>query len=909
MTEALLNKPSGMRVAPSSFSQRRLWMLDRLYGQRASYNVSCPYRLTGPIDIARLQRSLDAIVRRHEVLRTSFRWEDDDVVQVIAPELSVPITLHELDAASEDRRFSAAVEAVAADAALPFDLEAVPLFRARLYRLGDQDHVLALCFHHAIFDGWSEAVLLDELTSLYEARALAELPMQYRDFAAWQRETTAGCAVDASLEFWRERLNGAPATLNIPLDHPRPSEPTHRGGQELLFLSRAEVESLTAVSRRHRVTLFMTLLSAYGVVLHRYTGDPDVMIGTVMAGRTRAEIEKLIGFFINTVVLRVKLDREPTFVDLLEQIKESSLEAHAHQDVPFERVVEALHPQRTTGQTPFFQTIFVLQGAVNGRRMVGDVRFEPLEIHNGSSKCDLVLSVGEAKDGREGLCCSLQYDADLFARQTAIGLLESYRSVLAAVSADANRPIGTLPIVGPTARALIDRWSETAAHGAPRSTIHREFEAAVARAPSAVALTGESGSLTYAELEARANQLAARLRREGVHKGDLVGVCLERTIAAIVAQLAILKAGGAYVPLDPAYPRSRLELMLQDTGARIVLSDSRTAGRLPPCATRVIPLDQEADALAQESSDPAADDTNAEDIAYVMYTSGSTGQPNGVRVPHRGVLRLVLAADYVCWENATTFLQMAPLSFDASTFEVWAPLLHGRRLVVFPERVPTVSTLADVLRDERIDCLWLPSALFNVVIDERPECLGGVSQLIVGGEALSVPHVRKAQAQLPLTQLVNGYGPTECTTFACCYPIAGLDDRHVASIPIGRPIGATTCLVLDARRQPVPVGVVGELYIGGDGVALGYHNRPQLTAERFVPDPTGRSARRWYRTGDRVRWSSDGLLEFHGRLDAQMKVRGFRVEPGEIEAACRRHPGVRDATVTLENGAGRVGDG
>ena len=883
-------------------------MLDRLYGQRASYIVSCPYRVSGPLDIARLQESIDVIVHRHEALRTSFRLEGDDVVQVIRPDLSVPITVQDLGHLPQTGRFHAAVENVALEAARPFDLETGPLVRVRLYRLGEQDHLLALLFHHAIFDGWSEDVFLAELVALYDAGAcggtgetLRELPIQYRDFAVWQRETAADPAVQTSLEVWRERLTGAPAVLNLPLDYPRPGEPTRRGGQEFLFLSQAQGDMLKAVGRRHGATLFMTLLAAYSVVLHRYAGDREVVIGTVLAGRTRVEIERLIGFFINTVALRVDLGQAPTFVDLLQQIKQSSLEAHSHQDVPFERVVELLHPQRTTGQMPIFQTIFVLQGGISRRLTCGDLCFEPLEIHNGTSKCDLVLSVGEAKDGRDGLSCSLEYDADLFKPETAARLLESYRCVLNAVSDDPEQPIATIPVVGPTDRALIERWSETRAEYPRASTIHREFEATAARTPSAVAVTGESESLTYADLDARANRLAARLRREGVRKGDLVGLCLERTIDAIVAQLAVLKAGAAYLPLDPAYPVARLGFMVQDADVRVVLTHARTAARLPQGGANVIVLDQEAGVIAQESAESRGDECGAEDLAYVMYTSGSTGRPNGVRIPHRAVLRLVLATNYVRWETATTFLQMAPLSFDASTFEVWGPLLHGRRLVVFPERVPTVPILGDVLRAEGIDCLWLPSALFNVVIDERPECLAGVSQLIVGGEALSVPHIRLAQAHLPSTQLINGYGPTECTTFACCHPIPHLDDRDVAAIPIGRPIGGTSALVLDAQRQPVPVGVVGELYIGGDGVALGYHNRPQLTVERFVADPTAKSGRLWYRTGDRARWSPEGVLEFHGRLDAQVKVRGFRVEPGEIEAACRRHPGVRDASVVLES--------
>lgn len=898
--------PDGAVVAPSSFAQRRLWMLDRVHGQRASYNVPCLYRVNGALDTARLQRSLDAIVRRHEILRTAFRFDGDDVVQVILPDLIVPITRHVAGPNDADRRVLAAIEAATEAAAEPFDLETAPLLRVDLYCVTEQHHLLSFCFHHAIFDGWSEGVFLDELSQHYLAFSegapvvtLGELPVQYRDVAAWQREQVSSAAVEASAEFWRQRLTGAPGTLNLPLDYPRPSGPTHRGAQEVIFLSRDQVDALNALGRRRGATLFMTLLAAYAVVLHRYSADREVIIGTALAGRTRPEFEPLIGFFINTVALRVDLAGEPTFVELLERVKQTSLDAHSHQDIPFDKVVEALQPQRAAGHTPFFQTIFVLQNSSGRRHTLGELRLEPVQIHNRTSKCDLVLSVEAPKDGRDGLWCLLEYDADLFKPATAMRLLDSYRAVLDAVTLDPDGPIATVPIVGADDRALLETWSTTTSEYRRESTIHREFEAVAAGAPTAIAVTAESVSLTYAELNARANRLAAHLRREGVQRGELVGIYLERSIEAIVAQLAVLKAGAAYLPLDLAYPESRLRFMLRDGRVRIVLALGSAADRLPGGEARVIALDRHAEEVAPAASENQAGG-GGDDLAYVMYTSGSTGRPNGVRIPHRGVLRLVLGANYVCWEKATTFLQMAPLSFDASTFEVWGPLLRGRRLVLFPASVPSVPLLADVLRDQGIDCLWLTASLFNAVIDERPECLAGVSQLIVGGEPLSVAHVRIAQARLPVTEIINGYGPTECTTFACCYPIPKVGD-HIASIPIGRPIGNTSVQVLDARRQPVPIGIVGELYVGGDGVALGYHERPQLTAERFVADPTGRSARLWYRTGDRARWTPDGVLEFHGRLDAQLKIRGFRVEPGEIEAACRHHPGVRDASVMLEN--------
>ena len=891
----------GVVKAPCSLPQRRLWLSHSLYGQRSSYNIPFLYRLEGALDVGRLQRSLDRVLERHEVLRTFFRLENRDVVQVIQPKLRVPIAEKDLNQMPVGEAVKSALAAAAIDAAIPFDLTTTPLLRATLYRLGDRDHVLAFCVHHIIFDGWSEGILWRELAAFYdadsEACGLEELAIQYADFAIWQRQHRAGDAAESSHAYWKRQLADVPAVLNLPLDAPRPVEPSHRGRLEVMDVPGPVVHALVALGRRYGATLHMMLLAAYSVVLHRYSGDPEVVIGTALAGRTRSEIEPLIGFFINTVAVRADLRGEPTFVDLLERIKRVILESHANQDVPFEAVVEMLHPDRTTGQIPLFQTMFVLQNHEGAPVSLGEATLSPLEVHNGSSKCDLLLSIRAVHDGSSGMACSLEYDTDLFRPATAVRLLESFRSVLVGVIERPNQRIATLPVVSPSERELLTSWGRTPAESPRDSTIHREFAAAAARTPHAIAVSCESESLTYAQLEVRAQQLAVVLRREGVQRGDLVAMCLERGLTPIVAQLAVLKTGAAYLPLDTSYPASRISFIIEDARPRVVLAERRTAEVLPPCDARVIHLDQALEPMLA-FPEPWPDEGNGEDLAYVMYTSGSTGRPNGVRVPHRGVLRLGLGSTYVDWRKATTFLQMAPLSFDASTFEVWGPLLNGARLVVFPEQVPTIPRLEQVLREGKVDCLWLTAALFNFVIDERPECLASVRQLIVGGEALSVPHVIRSQARLPFTKLINGYGPTECTTFACCYPIPSIP-ASATSIPIGRPIANTSVLVLDTNRRVVPVGVVGELYIGGDGVALGYHDRPELTAARFVPDPSGDTGERWYRTGDLVRWLPEGVLDFVGRIDSQVKMRGFRVEPGEIEAVCRRHHAVRDVVVLL----------
>ena len=869
--------------------------------QGSSYNIASTYRIAGLLDIGGLRRGLDILVERHETLRTSLRFEEGDVVQVILPKLKVQIRFVDHSDLAGPERLGAALADAGARAAEPFDLETAPLFRASLHRLSEGDHLLALCFHHCVFDGWSEGVFLRELAALYAATdanarsLLPELAIQYADFAEWHRQQTTDAAMAAGLAYWKTQLADAPASLNLPLDRPRPLEPTRRGGIVRVDLSSELVTALEAFSRQQGATLFMTLMAGYSVVLHRYSGDEQVLIGTALAGRTRPEIEPLIGFFVNTVTIRADLRGDPTFPALLARIRQTSLEATSHQDVPFEHVVQTLQPDRRTGNMPLFQVMFAMQNASSSVPSFGDLVVTPLDVHNGTSKCDLVLNIGPHRDGVDGLCCQLEFDTDLFDATTATRFLESCRLVLEGIATEAGRPISMLPLVTEQERSVITAWARTPGEYPRTSSLHREFESVAQRAGTAVALCFESQEVTYEELEAQANQLANRLRREQVQPGELVGVCLDRSIAAIIAQLAILKVGAAYLPLDPGYPSSRLAFMLQDAGVRLVLAHGPTSPLVPSTGTKILDLVLAAESIAGESREVLDVDAGPEDLAYVMYTSGSTGRPNGVRVPHRGVMRLVLGTDYIDWQRATRWLQMAPLSFDASTFEIWGALLHGARLTVFPERVPTLPKLEKVLSAERIDCLWLTAALFNFIVDEKPDCLAHVSQLIIGGEALSVPHLLRAQARLPAVQIINGYGPTECTTFACCHRIPRLSYEET-SIPIGRPIGNTAVRVLDRRNQEVPIGVAGELYIGGDGVALGYHDRPDLTLQRFVQDASGEV---WYRSGDLVRWRQDGVLDFLGRLDSQLKVRGFRVEPGEIETVCRRHPAVRDAAVLV----------
>jgi amino acid adenylation domain-containing protein len=815
-------------------------------------------------------------------LRTALRLERQNIVQAIAADVEVPLEISTLDSVPDSEKFELALRSAAKQATLPFDLGTAPLMRAALYRVGEDDHVLALCFHQAIFDGWSEFKFIQQLGTIYAAGdgELVELPdpvRQYAEFAVAQEQQAA----TQSAEDARRLVVGTAAPLNLPFDRVRPAKRSNRGGLESIRLSRELTASIERFSTTQGLTMFTTLLTAYAVLLHRYSGDEEMMIGVIRNGRPSRDFENTIGCFTSSRGVRVDMRGNPSLLTVLKRIREA-----LSSDEP--------------NEARLFQVMFALQHPQPSALSFGSLRVTPLVVHSGTSKCDLLLNVVPS-DPAGDLSCRLEFDSDQFEASTAVRLLESYRLLLENAVAEAERPIGILPVVSDEQRRALAQWSKRPVEYPKTSSLHRQFEAVARARPDAVALSEGSEHVSYAELDVRANRLAGRLRREGAQRGELIGLCLERSIAAVVAQLAILKAGCAYLPLDPSYPTSRLELMLDDAGVRFVFATESTAGSLSRSVAKTLRLDTDLTGDG-EATIPIDDGVGADDLAYVMYTSGSTGQPNGVRIPHRGVLRLVLGTDYIEWDSATTFLQMASLSFDASTFEVWGALLHGKRLVVFPDRVPTVRRLAEVLSAERVDCLWLTAALFNVVIDEQPGCLAGVSQLIIGGEALSVRHVHRAQQLLPHTQIVNGYGPTECTTFACCYRVPRLaaDDRR--SIPIGRPISNTSLYVWDRRKRPVPIGVRGELYIGGDGVALGYHARAELTAERFVPDPES-SLHRLYRTGDFVRWRTDGVLEFLGRSDSQVKIRGFRIEPGEIEAACRRHPAVRDAVVLVVRGS------
>ncbi len=892
---------------PLSFGQQRLWLLQELEPQSVLYNVAAALRLCGRLDVPVLEASLASLVKRHEALRTRFGRIEGRPVQVIDDGTAWRLAHEDLSALPEAEREGEARRRSSEEARRPFDLSGGPLFRAQLLRLDERDHVLALAMHHAVSDGWSVGVLVRELRELYAAFAegrpspLPELPVQYADFAAWQREWLRAEVLDEQLAYWKGRLGGAPPVLELPTDHPRPAVQRHRGARRERTLPAELRGALLHLSRREGATLFMVLLAALEALLWRYGGQTDLVVGSPIANRTRREVEGLVGFFVNTLALRTDVSGDPTFCELVRRVREVALGAYQHQDLPFEKLVEELRPERSLSHHPLFQVMFVLQNAPRETLQLPGLSLSPQRMEEATTaKFDLLLSVVE---GAAGLGVGLGYDADLFEPSTIDRMLGHYEALLRAAVRDPGARLSELSLLAAGERRRVLReWNATSV-AFPERSIGEVFEEAARARPEAVAVVHGSERLSYGELEARSNQLARYLRTRGVGVESRVGICLERSMELVVGLLGIVKAGGAYVPLDPEYPRDRLELLARDAGISVILTQERLRGRLSGCGAELVSLDEEWGRIGEEGTEAIRSEVGPEHLAYVTYTSGSTGVPKGVEVRHRGVLRLLFGADYAEFGPGEAFLQLAPVSFDASTLEIWGPLLHGGRCVLFPGRVPTPGQLGEVLRREGVTTLWLTASLYNAVVDEAPEVLEGLKQLLIGGEALSVPHVKKGLERLPGTRIINGYGPTEGTTFTCCYPIPR-EIGDVRSIPIGRPIGNTRVYVLDERMEPLPVGVAGELFIGGDGLARGYLRRPELTAETFVPDPFGPGpGGRLYRTGDRARYLEDGRVEYLGRLDDQVKVRGYRIEPGEIEAALLGQGQVRQCAVVVREDA------
>jgi len=898
---------AGQAATRLSFAQERLWFMERWHPGSTVYNLLDAVRLTGRLDVANLADAFAAVVRRHESLRSVVVEIDGVPFQEVRRPSFECFPVVDLTTLPPSLRSTTARTLAAAEGRHGFDLASEPLFRTLLLRLGPREHLLVLVTHHIMTDLWSFGVLIRELGEFYKTRrdardagvsALPEPEIQYADFAAWQREWLSGEVLRRELDYWKQQLAGAPSSLELPTDRPRPSAQGFRGASLSFSLPAPLSAGLRALAQSSGATLFMVFTAALSALLGRYTGQQDVLLGSPIAGRNRRELEPLIGFFVNTLVLRTDLSGNPTFQELLNRVRETTLEAFAHQDVPFDRLVEELQPVRDPSRPPLVQVVLAFQRSLVEDLELPGLSLSSLDMGTSTAKFDLTFFM---TDDDCTLTGAIEYDTDLFTA-TRIGRLAGhFRKLLEEAVTKSLRPLQSLALLSPAEDQQLLEWNDTEAAYPRESTPARMLATQAAKRPDKVAVVevgvaGTAVAISFRELLRRADRVARALRALGVGPEILVGLLAERSLSSLIATAGILRSGGAYLPLDPNLPRERLQFMIADGGVPVVLAESRLVALVRSGGVEVLTIES---ALAASESEEPVDDGFADpgQLAYVNYTSGSTGTPKGVGVTHRSIVRLLFGVAYARFGPRESFLHLAPASFDASTLEVWAPLLHGGRCVLFPPEIPTAAALERVIVDFRVTSLWLTSSLFNQVVDEKPTALAGLEQLLVGGEELSVPHVRRAARSLPAIRLINGYGPTEGTTFTCCYPLPGVPEPE-AAISIGRPIGNTRVYLVDPLGRRVPAAHPGELLIGGDGLARGYLNRPRWTGERFVPDPFGGvPGGRLYRSGDRARWLRDGRLDFQGRFDHQVKIRGFRIELGEIEARLAAHPGTKAVAV------------
>ncbi|MGH8547623.1 MAG: amino acid adenylation domain-containing protein, partial [Methylococcales bacterium] len=907
---------------PLSHAQSRLWFLDQLEPGNGFYNMPLGLWLNGRVDVAALERSLNEVVRRHEALRTRFESGPGEPVQAIMSDARVILVQESLYELPADQREIEALRLAEQEATRPFDLTTGPLFRVRLLCLeyrDDQPHaegkyLFLAVLHHSIADGWSMDILVHELTTLYEAFAagrpspLRDLQLQYADFAVWQRLWLRGDVGERQLGYWTERLQGCRSVLELPADRPRPALQTYKGSTYAHCLPDKLRRGLSKLSRAHDVTPFMLLLGAFQVLLSRYSGQTDVCVGTPVANRNRLELEGLIGFFVNTLVLRTDLSGNPVFTELLKQVRDVTLGAQAHQDLPFEQLVEALQPERDTSYSPLFQVMFDWQDTPREDLELPGIQISPLEVGTRSAKFDLTLNVTNTA---EGLLTEWEYNTDLFDERTMRRMARYYATLLEGIVSTPRSRLSELPFVttGELRQLLLD-WSGTERVYPLNWTVVECFEAQVERTPEAVALVDEDQALSYRELNARSNRLAHYLRTLGIGPEGFVGLCVERSVMMVVGMLGILKAGGAYLPLDPNYPRERLDYSLRDAAPRVLLTQLSQQARWRSGSWETVCLDRD---WEQRMAGQPASNLNltpgSEQLAYVIYTSGSTGRPKGVAVRHGGMVNHALAVvEGFALKPSDSVLQFASFNFDQSVEEIFPSLLAGATLVLMPAAPPAPGEdLIRFIEKRRISVLHLPTAYWSQWVQEwsrvpgrLPDCLRLIN---VNSEKVPAERFAAWRRLAADSEVIwfNTYGPTEMTITATWYAyhrgsgwLAEQDE-----VPIGRPLPNIRAYILDQHLELLPAGIVGQLFLGGAGLARGYLNRPDLTASAFVPDPFGAPGGRLYRSGDLARYRDDGVIEYLGRIDQQVKLRGFRIEPGEIEARLLDHAAVREAVVML----------
>ena len=893
-----------------SFAQQRLWFFDQLEPGLSAYNIPAAVRLKGSLNLSALEESLNEIVKRHESLRTTFGNSAGRPSQLIAPALTMRLPIIDLSQLPASEQEIEVRRLVTAEAQRPFDLSRGPLVRGTVLRLGEQEHVGLLTMHHIVSDGWSAGILIREVAELYFAfcaggeSPLASLPIQYADFAAWQRQWLQGDVLENQISYWKRQLAGAPTSIDLPLDRPRPALQTFRGANESQVLPRQLRDGFKRLGREAGTTQFMTYLAAFKALLHRYSGQDDLAIGTPVANRNRLETEGLIGFFVNALVLRTDLSGNPSFRELLGRVREVCLGAYGHQDLPFDRLVEELQVKRELSRNPLFQVMFVLTNTALRTIELPGLTLTPVEGDGEAAHFDLTMQILETD---QGLTATLVYNTDLFEAATIRRMLGHYVSLLEAILADPDQRLSDLPLLSEDEHRQLGAWDSGETHVRADLSVPRHFEAQVQRTPDAIALAFEGGQLTYGELNRLANRLAHRLAALGVGPDMPVAVCLERSPELIIALLAVLKASGAYLPLDPAYPKERLAFMLRDSGARLILTQERLLAALPDHNASVVFVDSGAPDIVGGNEENPDSSPHPESLAYVIYTSGSTGQPKGVLVSHGSIaahcdnirrLYELSAQDAV--------LQFTAPSFDVSLEEILPTLTAGARLVVMGQVIWQPAEFCQRISELGLTVLNLPTVYWHELAREW----AGLAALdpsvqprlfVIGGDTVR-PESLALWQRTPMREirLLNGYGPTETTITATIFEISSRiqESTSYQRVPIGRPLANRTIHILDARGNHVPIGVSGQLHIGGAGLARGYLNRPDLTAETFVADPfSAVPGARMYKTGDLARYRPDGNIEFLGRADDQVKIRGFRIELGEIETTLGQHPAVRQAVV------------
>ncbi|ONF73753.1 non-ribosomal peptide synthetase [Amycolatopsis keratiniphila] len=885
--------PSGKQTSgPASFAQERLWLVDQLTGAGAVYNLHLVAEIEGPLDVDALQRAVSACVARHETLRTCLRGDGGELRQVVRPPGPVPLGFADLRSALPAEAARAAVDKAVADLlARPFALDTAPLLRADLLRTAEDRHVLVIVVHHVAADARAVDILAAELTACYrDDPPPSRSRLRYADFAAWQRTRLERGRFETDLAYWRTRLAGLPV-LDLPTDHPRPPVPSHRGASRRVEFDAAFTDRLRAFGREEGASLFMVLLAGFLVAMGRRADQSDVVVGTAVANRDRPETEDLVGFFVNMLVVRADLGAEPTLREVVRRTAAVCKEAYDHRAAPFEKVVQSLGGDRDPSRHPLFQVVFQLLGGPAPVPELPGLRTRPFPVDPPTAPFDLLFTVVDAGGG---LSCEVRYATDLWEDGTVERMAAEWAAVLAGLPADPDRGAWDLPLLSSADEATLERENGTALTAGPTTTMVHLVRRQAAEAPGRIALADPAGQWTYGELDRRAGGLAAALMAAGVRPDAPVGLLLERSADLVTAMLAVLEAGAAYLVLDPAYPAERLALMVREARPAAVVTRGRAPSWLTGTAIPSVPLD----GPVPEGPIPDGRDIRLDGLAAVVFTSGSTGRPKAVGVPHRGVARLVNEPDYVDFAADDVVLHLGDPAFDITTFEVWGALAHGARVVILPgDRPLGPDEVLVAVREHRPSILSLTATLFNQVVDLDPGGFGGIRHLFVVGEVMDPSRTERVLRAGGPRWLHNGYGPTENTTFTTCHPMEHPPEAG-AAVPIGRAIGGTTLHVLDRRLRRVAPGVPGELYVGGHGLARGYVNRPGATAARFVADPFGPPGSRMYATGDRVRRAADGTLSFLGRLDRQVKVRGHRVEPGEIENALMATGLVREAVVT-----------